>query len=335
MRKFVDPDGKHHFFKVLLEDDLTRMRIPEAFYPRISKASQSCERAVLWGPSGTHWVAKVKKSQDVIYLEKGWEVFVQVNGIQKYDFLVFRYEGSMQFSIKVFNMHGVPREECLAPVRSSPLVEEKIKHGRSFDCPPSGRPSTSLRSRKRRCVELQERVQQDRDESDEDESDEKDKSDEDEWDEDESDEDESDEDESDEGESDEDGLDEEDEDCVARTNGRKRGLSSRSHSAFFRIPMRAAYLKHNYVPIPWGIRREYFLDDVKKVIIIPSDASSYDREWRIRILHTKTDMRLSKGVTDFTKKKNGFNLKAGDVCHFEVVEKRSYKLVLRVWKSCT
>lgn len=102
----------------------------------------------------------MKKSQDGIYLDKGWEVFVQVNGIQKYDFLVFRYEGSMQFSIKVFNMHGVPREECLAPVRSSPLVEEKIKHGRSFDCPPSGRPSTSLRSRKRRCVELQERVQQ-------------------------------------------------------------------------------------------------------------------------------------------------------------------------------
>lgn len=275
MRKFVDPDRKHHFFKVLLEGDLTRMRIPEAFYPRISKDSQSCERAVLWGPSGTHWVAKVKKSQDGIYLDKGWEVFVQVNGIQKYDFLVFRYEGSMQFSIKVFNMHGVPREECFTPDRSSPLVEERIRHGRSFDCPPVGRPSTNLRSRKRRCVELQERVQQDRDESDEDKSDEKDKSDEDEWDEDESDEGESDEDESDEDESDEDGLDEEDEDCVARTNGRKCGLSSRSRSAFFRILMRPAYLKHNYVPIPRGIRRAYFLDDVKKVIIMPSDAS-YD-----------------------------------------------------------
>lgn len=60
------------------------------------------------------------------------------------------------------------------------------------------------------------------------------------------------------------------------------------------------------------------------------------REWRIRILHTKTDMRLSKGVPDFIKKKNGLNLKAGDVCHFEIVEKRSYKLVLRVqvFRNC-
>ncbi|KAI3874215.1 hypothetical protein MKX03_014247 [Papaver bracteatum] len=295
MRKFVDPDRKHHFFKVLLEEDLTRMRIPEAFYPRISKESQSCERAVLRGPSGTHWVAKVKKSQDGIYLEKGWEVFLQVNGIQMYDFLVFRYEGSLQFSIKVFNMHGVLREECFTPVPSSPLVEERIRHG-SYN------------------------ANTDRDESDEDESDE-DKSDEDESDEDELDEVESNEDESDEDKS--------DEECVARTNGRKRGLSSRSRSAFFRIPMRPAYLKHNYMPIPWGIRRECFLDDVKEVLIVPSDAS-YDREWRIRILHTETFMRLSKGVADFIKKKNGLNLKVGDVCHFEIVEKRSYKLVLRV-----
>ncbi|KAI3958754.1 hypothetical protein MKX01_023430 [Papaver californicum] len=276
MRRFVDPQRKHHFFKILLEENVTRMRIPEAFYPRLSRESQSAERAVVQGPSGAFWVTRVSKSQGGIYLEKGWEVFVRENGLQVKDFLVFRYDGCMQFSVKVFNMHGVPREECFTPVRASLLPEET-------------------------------------DESNEDESDEE-----------ESNEYESDEDEDDSNE------DESEAEYVPRENGRKRQYASRFNSPFFNITVRRAYLEHNYLPIPWAVKRKYFHKNLKRVTIITADASE-DRAWRIRTLHLATDdVRLSKGINDFLKKKNGLNLKIGDVCHFEVVKKRPHKLVLRV-----
>ncbi|KAI3877350.1 hypothetical protein MKX03_026407 [Papaver bracteatum] len=293
MKKFVDPDRKHHFFKVILKKDETRMQIPEAFYHRISRESQSSERAVVYGPSGAHWVIKVNKSQDGIFFEKGWEVFVRENGIHIYDFLVFRYDGSMQFSVKVFDMRGVPREECFIPIHSSPLLEERITHGR-----------------------LSEEEEADEDESDEEES----------YGE------ESDEEESNRDESDED----EDEYEVprktlklnssrkkrsksidaARANRIERGFASSSRYPFFKIRMQISYLKHNYLPIPWGARRKYFPDDVKEVILIASDEKWH---WKIRLLR----------VSDFLRKKNGMNLKIRDVCIFEIVEKRSHQLVLR------
>ncbi|KAI3874175.1 hypothetical protein MKW98_010510 [Papaver atlanticum] len=251
MEKFVYPDRTHHFYKVLLKEDETRMRIPETFYPRISRESQSCEWAVVQGLGGAHWVTKVNKTQDGIYLEEGWEVFVQENGLQMYDYLVFKYHGCMQFSVKVFTMSGgIPRKECLAPVRASPLSEE-------------------------------------RDESDEDDED------------------------------------------VSGANGIEPRFISRSSSRFFRITVQPSYLKCNYLPIPWGVRREHFHDDLKKVKIVNSDASDA-RAWRIKILRLKNDIRLSRGVADFANKKNGLNLKVGDVCHFKIVKKRSHKLVLQV-----
>ncbi|KAI3903589.1 hypothetical protein MKW98_032243 [Papaver atlanticum] len=306
MRKFVDSDRKYHFFKVLLEEDLTRMQIPEAFYPRLSKESQSSRRAVVQGPSGAHWVTTVSKSQDGIYLNKGWEVFVRENGLRMYDFLIFKYGGGMQFSVKVFTMHGVLREECFVPVRASLLLEERNDTNED---------------------------ESDEEKSDEDESDE-DKSNEDESYEDKPNEDESNEDESDEYNPNEEESDENEEEYVSRPDGvrRRSASASRSSSPFFSITVRRAYLEHNYLPIPWAVRRNYFHNGLKKVKIITSDASD-DRAWRIRTLNLGADIRLSKGITDFLKKKNGLNLKVGDVCHFKVIKRRSHKLVLRVQVS--
>ncbi|KAI3924460.1 hypothetical protein MKW98_032661 [Papaver atlanticum] len=305
MKKLVDPYRKHHFFKVILEDDETRMKIPEAFYPRISRESQSGGQAVVYGPSGAYWVTKVHKSQDGIFLEKGWEVFVRENGIQIYDFLVFRYDGSMQFSVKVFDMRGIPREECFVRIRSSPLSEERITHGRSSE----------------------HEADKNEDEPDDEESDEE---------------------ESDEEKSYGDETDEDEDEYevprktmklnssrkkrsksidVPRASRIERGFASSSRYPFFKIRMQNSYLKHNYLPIPWGTRRKYFPDDVKEVILKASDEKW---SWKIRLLRSKTDLRLSKGVSDFIRKKNGMNLKIRDVCIFEIVEKRSHQLVLRV-----
>ncbi|MCL7029524.1 hypothetical protein MKW94_027092 [Papaver nudicaule] len=297
MKRFVGPDRKYRFFKVLLEEDEFRMRIPEAFLSRISRKSQSREQAVIKGPSGAHWVTEVNKSRDGIFLEIGWEVFVRENGLRMYDFLVFKYHGNMRFSVKVFNMYGVPREECFTPVHSSP----------SSGCPPVGRP---LRSRERRFVEVeQQRRRQDGNESDEDDN----------------------EDEvprktlklSSSRKKRRQSIDARE---YARANEIEHRFASRSSFPFFRVILQPAYLRCNYLPIPVAARRAYFPDDLKTVKVKYSDG----RSWKLGILHSKRGIRLSSGASKFIKKKTGLNLKLGDVCVFEIVEKRSHQLVLQV-----
>ncbi|MCL7025135.1 hypothetical protein MKW94_002117 [Papaver nudicaule] len=333
MEKYVDQGSrKHHFFKSFLEEHKTRLRIPEAFYPRISRESQSCERAVVQGPSRSCWVIKVHKDQDGgIYLEKGWEVFVQENGLQVFDLLVFRYDGSMQFSVKVFNKHGVEREECFTPVRSSPSVERRTTHGRlsaGFQSPLAqqnkrghGSPSEGLTTKKRRFFDRQQhcdanadRVELDDEESDED---------------------------SDQGtdESDEDSnKDEVPEKTITLSSSRlkriesiERTFASRSSSPFFRVTVQPSYLKHSFLiyfvqNLPDAARRAYFTDDLTEVEVKASDG----RSWKVGIISARANMRLSQGVNYLMDKKNGLNLKVGDVCIFEVVKKKSYKLVVQV-----
>ncbi|MCL7024728.1 hypothetical protein MKW94_003943 [Papaver nudicaule] len=308
-KKIVEPERKHHFFKILFEEDYeTRVLIPKAFYHRISVESQSCEWAVVEGPSGEYWVIKVNKSVDGIFLENGWELFVRENALQMFDFLVFRYEGGMQFSVKVFNMKGLPREECFAPVRSSPLGEKRIRRGNSSGCPPVGMSN---------------------------------------GDEDESDEDESCKDELDEDYGEDEipkktldmsssrkkptiSIDGKRSYAAARADEIERGFASASHYPFFRIIMHLSYLNQKTLPIPGVARRRYFPDDLETVIVKAFDTSD-TRLWEIGLHRAKpTDMRLKKGVADFISKENGMNLKIGDVLIFEIIEKRSNQLVLQV-----
>ncbi|MCL7038013.1 hypothetical protein MKW94_006155 [Papaver nudicaule] len=286
MEKSVDQQGsrKHHFFKSFLEEHKTRLRIPEAFYPRISRESQSCERAVVQGPSRSCWVIKVHKDQDGgIYLEKGWEVFVQENGLQVFDLLVFRYDGSMQFSVKVFNKHGIEREECFTPVRCSPSVERRTTHGRLS----AGFQSPLAQQNKRGT-----------DESDEDSN-----------------------------------KDEVPKKTTTLSSSRlkriesiERTFASRSSSPFFRVTVQPSYLKYSFLRIPDAARRAYFTDDLREVEVKASDG----RSWKVGIVSARANMRLSQGVNYLMDKKNGLNLKVGDVCIFEVVRKKSYKLVVQV-----
>ncbi|KAI3962693.1 hypothetical protein MKW92_006122 [Papaver armeniacum] len=111
-------------FGVLLNPE---SRIPVAFCQRLPTESPACKWAILQGPNGASWVVQVNKTENGTYLEDGWEKFVQENCLKKYDFIVFRHEGGMQFLLKVFKGNGCPREECFAPVPSPILAPES--HG--------------------------------------------------------------------------------------------------------------------------------------------------------------------------------------------------------------
>lgn len=53
------------------------------------------------------WHVKIDK--DWVFGE-GWETFVTENGVQEFDFVVFKHEGNMVFDIMVFDTSSCERE---------------------------------------------------------------------------------------------------------------------------------------------------------------------------------------------------------------------------------
>ncbi|KAI3964093.1 hypothetical protein MKW92_035891 [Papaver armeniacum] len=119
--KLVEPAAhrEHHFFKIFQGETQNRVRIPEAFCPRLHTDSPTCKLAVFQGPNGASWIEECsKKTKDDTYLEEGWVLFVQENGLKKFDFLVFRHDGGMQFHVKVFKVNVVEEKKVESKVKS-------------------------------------------------------------------------------------------------------------------------------------------------------------------------------------------------------------------------
>ncbi|XP_026430618.1 B3 domain-containing protein Os01g0723500-like [Papaver somniferum] len=133
--KIVEPgaERRHHIFKIFHEEEQNRrLRIPVAFCSRLPTDSPACKWAIIQGLSGASCVVEVNKTENGTFLEDGWEIFLQENCLKKYDFLVFRHDGGMQFLVKVFKGKGCPREECFAPALSPILAQES--HGPPEEC---------------------------------------------------------------------------------------------------------------------------------------------------------------------------------------------------------
>ena len=87
-------------------------------------------RATLTGPSGGHWGVTVSTDENGTYLQKGWKEFMKENNLGDNEFLMFRYDGNMQFYVKIFNKSGVKREA--APVSVSGYSNGKRARGRPW-----------------------------------------------------------------------------------------------------------------------------------------------------------------------------------------------------------
>ena len=73
-------------------------------------SQETSNRATLTGPSGSHWSVTVSTDANGTYLQKGWKEFMKENSLGDNEFLTFRYDGNMQFYVKIFNKSGVKRE---------------------------------------------------------------------------------------------------------------------------------------------------------------------------------------------------------------------------------
>ncbi|XP_077218016.1 B3 domain-containing protein Os01g0723500-like isoform X2 [Tasmannia lanceolata] len=119
-------ERKPHFFKVLLGDFSHSLRIPPAFMKHISKEASSKRTAILEGPSSRVWNVELSEKTNGTYLQDGWQEFAKAHSLRVSEFLVFRYEGNMRFSVRIFDKTACGREDIFT---SDGFQEPTFFHG--------------------------------------------------------------------------------------------------------------------------------------------------------------------------------------------------------------
>ena len=120
-------------------------RIPPAFMKHLSQ--EMSNRATLTGPSGSQWRVTVSTDANGTYLQKGWKQFMKENNLGDSEFLTVRYDGNMQFYVKIFDKSGVQR---LAALVSGNRTQEgtRVSNGKRAQGRPRKSPVGSLNPHK-------------------------------------------------------------------------------------------------------------------------------------------------------------------------------------------
>lgn len=79
-------------------------RIPFKFVKKFGDELSSI--ATLAVPSGRIWVVELRKDNKKMWLDSGWDAFVEFYSICVGHFLVFRYEGNSHFNVHVYNLEA-------------------------------------------------------------------------------------------------------------------------------------------------------------------------------------------------------------------------------------
>ncbi|KAK1299915.1 hypothetical protein QJS10_CPB13g00173 [Acorus calamus] len=115
------------FFKVLVHGFHKKLSIPPTFVRKhLAHLNSSKSRGTIKSPLGRSWIVYVIVNDKGCFLEDGWRLFVRDHDLRVSDFLVFQYEGRLNFSVKLFNGSG---------------CEKEYKSGTKVDVPPSTSPN--------------------------------------------------------------------------------------------------------------------------------------------------------------------------------------------------
>lgn len=80
--------------------------------------------AMVLSPLGKFWRVELKHDQSYVFLGSGWAEFLMAHDLSRGNLLLFRYEGSMVFTVKVFELSGCEKEYCDA-APSVHIADEK------------------------------------------------------------------------------------------------------------------------------------------------------------------------------------------------------------------
>jgi hypothetical protein len=99
-----------YFFKVMLGDFRTVLRIPPAFVRLLRY--QVHKDAFLEGPSGQVWLVTVHFTNTGMAFEQSWQTFVSDHSLDVGDFLVFKYVGKSHFIVQIFGRSGCEKRDA-------------------------------------------------------------------------------------------------------------------------------------------------------------------------------------------------------------------------------
>ncbi|MCL7033074.1 hypothetical protein MKW94_010526 [Papaver nudicaule] len=73
-------------------------------------SKEESNRAILEGPSGSQWPVKLCKTEKGTFMQDGWQDFVRYYSLWDNEFLIFRYDGNMNFNVVILHKSGCERE---------------------------------------------------------------------------------------------------------------------------------------------------------------------------------------------------------------------------------
>ncbi|KAI3445200.1 hypothetical protein Pfo_001865 [Paulownia fortunei] len=115
------------FFKVFLPHlSSQQLRIPPDFIKDFKRTIK--ERVILKDISGKMWYVDVEETPKGVFLKNGWQSFVSYHCLKVGDFLVFRYDRSYSFVVKIFGTNGCKKETFAATnIATHVKIEEKTE----------------------------------------------------------------------------------------------------------------------------------------------------------------------------------------------------------------
>ncbi|KAJ4836449.1 hypothetical protein Tsubulata_023086, partial [Turnera subulata] len=92
------------FFKVIFHSTLEakKLRMPDKFTREFG--GELSDIACVNVPDGRAWEMRLTKARNNIWFDGGWQEFVEHYSIRYRHLLVFRYEGSSTFRVRIFDM---------------------------------------------------------------------------------------------------------------------------------------------------------------------------------------------------------------------------------------
>ncbi|KAE8680923.1 hypothetical protein F3Y22_tig00111366pilonHSYRG00370 [Hibiscus syriacus] len=92
-----------HFFKIILQEAIGdgMLGIPRKFVRKYG--NQLSSPVKLEVPSGAIWQVELTKSDERVWLQKGWREFAEQYSLEFGSFLVFRYQGNDHFHVLIFD----------------------------------------------------------------------------------------------------------------------------------------------------------------------------------------------------------------------------------------
>lgn len=83
-------------------------KIPERFM--IHMEGRTSGLVILSGPSGNAWNVHLIEQNGDLFFHYGWPAFVRDHSLECGDFLIFRYDGELHFTVQIFDQTACEKE---------------------------------------------------------------------------------------------------------------------------------------------------------------------------------------------------------------------------------